>query len=89
LKYVTYAIGIIKTVTAVMLGIFTRFLCFVRGPFTTSQYAFFICQLFYYILPPPILPVPEFKGLAVTANEAEKKNFSAAFFSQNAGFWAC
>lgn len=67
-----------------MLGIFARFPYFVSGPLTTSQYDFPIRQLFYYILPPPFPSAPEFKGLAVTANEAEKKNFSSAFFSQNA-----
>jgi hypothetical protein len=70
-------------VRTVMLGIFIKFPWFVSGPLTTSQYDFSVRQLFYYILPPPILPSPEFKVLAVTANEAEK-NFSTAFFSQNA-----
>jgi hypothetical protein len=45
---------------------------------TTSECNFSIRQLFYYILLPLILPAPEFKGLAVTANEA-KKNVSTAF----------
>jgi hypothetical protein len=69
-----------------MLGIFTRFPCSVSGPLTTSQYDFSVRQLFYYILPPPILPVPKFKGLAATANEAEKKN-SVPPFSHKMQSW--
>jgi hypothetical protein len=69
-----------------MLGIFTRFPCFVSGPLTASQYDFSIGQLFYYILPPPILPDPEFKGLAFTANEAEKK-MSIPRFSHKIQSW--